>query len=154
MTLVNDKLLSLRAILNDGVYNSFNCEAKNVTSLLLKELNIILIDSAKTTEYLSLDVSNETQPASTTENDYDYQGALVYIFFILFWYAVFIIALVVIQTKKSALEYYEDSDDPQELTARNVLKRIRTGDVKREALGKYFFLVLVKQDFLIMNLIC
>lgn len=139
MTLVNDKLLSLKTILNDGVYNSFNCEAKNVTSLLLKELNIILIDSAKI-ENLSLNASNETEPASTTENDYDYQGALVYIFFILFWYAVFIIALVVIQTKKSALEYYEDSDDPQELTARNVLKRIRTGDVKREALGKDFFI--------------
>jgi hypothetical protein len=134
MSLVNDKLLSLKTILNNGFSNGFNCEAKNISSLFLKELNIILIDSTKSE--ISSAASNET--ASSSGEEYDYSGALIYIYFTLFWYAVFIIALIIIQTKKSALEYYEDSDDPQELTARNVLKRIRTGDVKREALGKIF----------------
>jgi hypothetical protein len=69
--------------------------------------------------------------------DYDYEGALFFILFTVFWYSLFVIALLIIQTKKTEMDYFEDSDDPQEITARSLLKNLRDEDsIKREALGK------------------
>jgi hypothetical protein len=71
------------------------------------------------------------------KDEYDYEGALFFILFTVFWYSLFVIALLIIQTKKTEMDYFEDSDDPQEMTARSLLKNLRDEDsIKREALGK------------------
>ena len=69
---------------------------------------------------------------------YDDKGALVYILFTLFWYSLFVICLLFIQTKKTEMDYFEDSDDPQEVTAQTLFKSLRSEDsIKREALGNF-----------------
>ena len=65
-------------------------------------------------------------------DDYDYAGALTYILFILLWYGIFVIVLIIIQTKKSNLDEFVHDND---LNARNLLKRIRSEDVRKKALG-------------------
>jgi len=70
------------------------------------------------------------------KNGYDYDGALFFLLFTLFWYSLFVIALLVIQTKKTEMDYFEDSDDPHEVTARSLFKTLSSEEaIKREALG-------------------
>jgi hypothetical protein len=149
MSTAKEKSLSvLSEYINLNALNSLNCELRNISStLFLKPVNIILLNDAiqnekSTTSQTPQNENLTTSVASTTprlREDYDYTGALVYIVFILFWYAVFVIILLVIQTKKTEIEYYEDDDDDNEdSTAHNLLRKIRTEDVKRKALGNLY----------------
>ena len=97
-----------------------------------------------------MNASNITQASSDLPN-YDYSGALCFIIFILVWYSLFVICLIVVQTKNTEMDYFEDSDDPQEVTARNLFKRLRSEDVKREALGKNKLLSLNAHFHTILN---
>ena len=77
------------------------------------------------------------------KDNYDYDGALYFLLFSLFWYSLFVVALLIIQTKKTEVDYFEDSDDPHEMTARSLLKTISSEDnIKREALGMNFKLFI------------
>ena len=77
--------------------------------------------------------SNHTSPTTVV---YDYDGAFVFIIFILFWYSLFVVGLLYVQNKTNEIDYYEDSDDPQEVTARSLLKSLRSEEsIRREDLG-------------------
>jgi hypothetical protein len=149
MSTPKEKSLSiLSEYINLNALNSLNCELRNISSsLFLKPVNIILFNDEirqdqSTTSQTPISENLTTAVESTTprlRDDYDYTGALIYIVFILFWYAVFVIILLVIQTKKTEIEYYEDDDDDTEdSTAHNLLRKIRTEDVKRKALGNLY----------------
>lgn len=135
---------------------SFNCELTNSSSIFLKHINIIVFDN-KENETQLVDPRNvktvldETTASTTTttgpngsdwlhhvsyhmRDDYDYDGALSYILIILMWYSIFVMILIILQTKMSDSNDFEYSDDPRDVSARNLLKRMRTEDVKKEAL--------------------
>ena len=70
------------------------------------------------------------------KEDYDYEGAFFFIFFTIISYGLFVIGLLYTLNQSSETDYYEDSDDPHELTARSLIKNLRAEDiVKRDALG-------------------
>jgi hypothetical protein len=70
------------------------------------------------------------------KEDYDYEGAFFFIFFTIIFYGLFVIGLLYTLNQSSETDYYEDSGDPHELTARSLIKNLRAEDiVKRDALG-------------------
>jgi hypothetical protein len=160
LTLLNDYLNEVN---NQG--NIFNCESTNLSSVLLKHINIIVLnDKAESNENnvnlfdTSIDlnstlyenITNDSNSSfSNLRNDYDYSGAFYYILYILIWYGLFVIILIIIQTKMSNLDEFEFSDDPRDITARNLLKRIRSEDIKKEALGniliEFIFVKFLKE---------
>ena len=127
----------------------FDATSEFVQNLISLNNELILRRQAKSNDLLVADEvvasSNETltteSPASVV--DYNYHGALHYILFIIVVYAIAVVALIKLQIKKSDMQYYEDSDDPQDNTAHNVLKRIRTEDTKRQALGIFFIFIFI-----------
>jgi hypothetical protein len=151
LNLLNDYLNEAN---NQG--NAFNCESTNLSSVLLKHINIIVFnDKIESNENnvvdlfaSSIDVNSTLYENITNDSissfsnirsDYDYTGAFYYILYILIWYGLFVIILIIIQTKMSNLDEFEFSDDPRDITARNLLKRIRSEDIKKEALGSFIF---------------
>ena len=71
-----------------------------------KDVNILIFDSFKSN--LNEEPELKIEPSSI-RSDYDYDEALVYLIFILFWYSLAVVALICTQTKKSELQYLEDS---------------------------------------------
>ena len=121
---------------NNSAY--FNCESANFASQLLKDVNIIIVDSLKRPNSLSIDLPIDPSPNNSTDvdpgprTDYEYNEAIVYMVFILVWYSLFVVLLICTQTKKSELQYLEDSQN-----ATKYLVRGTKGEhVKREVLGK------------------
>lgn len=135
----------------------FNCDPVNLTSVLLKNVNIIVLQSAtaaltsltdSTTAGSSVEDRDEKAynhtmfPGAAPEidtsrrSDYDYYGALVYIVFILFWYSVAVVILIKMQTQNKDVYYFENYYDSDDKDVQNVLKSIREKNVKRQALGK------------------
>ena len=113
-----------------------NCESKNVSSLLLKDLNIFIVDGDFSTQQnANIEAENKSILDTTSNlgirNDYEYNEALVYLIFTLIWYSVFVIALIFNQTKKSELQYLEDSQN----ATKYLLRGTRSEHVKREVLG-------------------
>jgi hypothetical protein len=130
-----------------------NCELANISSLLLKQINILILDnvlkisnnrSSSDSNPIAEDASlisgsNSTLKAASDaiRSDYNYTGALVYIVFILFWYSTAVVILIKMQTKNNDLYYFENCYDSEEKDVHNVLKSIRERNVKRQALGKF-----------------
>ena len=72
------------------------------------------------------------------KNNYDYEGAIFFIIFTLIFYGLFVVGLLYILNQNSEADYFENSDDPRERTARSLLKKLRSEDaIKREALGNF-----------------
>jgi hypothetical protein len=70
------------------------------------------------------------------KEEYDYEGAFFFIFFTIISYGLFVVGLLYTLNQSSESDYYEDSDDPREVTARSLIKNLRAEDiVKRDALG-------------------
>jgi hypothetical protein len=136
--------------LNDPQSNLLSCELANLSSLLLKQVNIILVKNLLMSNRSIISVeenasltndSNSTTSATADDamrSDYSYTGALVYIVFILFWYSTAVVILIKMQTKNNDLYYFENCYDSEEKDVHNVLKSIRERNVKRQALGKQF----------------
>ena len=103
---------------NNSFVDGYNCILSNNTALI-KEPSL----------------ASTTAAPEVVEDKYEYDGALLYILFIFAVYSMTVIALIKLQIRKTDLHYYEDGDDPQD-TAHNLLKRIRTEDTKRKALGR------------------
>ena len=160
LNLLNDYLTEVNS---QG--NTFNCELKNLSSVLLKHINIIVLNDKiesnennvnlfdSTIDLNSTLFDNTTNDSITSfsniRNDYDYSGAFYYILYILIWYGLFVIILIIIQTKMSNLDEFEFSDDPRDITARNLLKRIRSEDIKKEALGWLILTFFLSKTFFI-----
>lgn len=109
------------------------------------------------TDNLNLVVLNENQEAEsppvlipTNESQYDYDGALYYVCFVLLWYALCVICMIKIQTKTSDLDYFDENGDSETEKAHNLMKRLRNDSVRKEALGK---LILIFQTFLKIELL-
>lgn len=66
--------------------------------------------------------------------DYDYEGAFIYIVFILVFYSLSVILMILIQTKRSGLYDLDEGNGFDGTAARNVFKRIRSENIEREAL--------------------
>jgi hypothetical protein len=160
---------SLRSILNDlsNLKDGLNCESNNLSSILLKSVNIILLESSSssrlqcqksselntftTTSSLPLTAQSElvnstsmlldhSSTNSDLRSDYDYHGAFVYIVFIILWYAMSVVVLIVMQTRNNNIYYFENSYDSLDKDAHNVLKNLRERNVKKQALGKINFI--------------
>jgi hypothetical protein len=158
MSLINE---TVGALLHEYAANpsrqALVCRAASLSTLQGKQFSFVVFESAGSNvngfrePQLTLNnLSNSTTSTSTTTEssgapalshlrvDYDYDEAFYYFVFILLWYSLGVIALIRLQIKKNQLHYYDDSDDPDDQnTAQNMLKRIRTENVKREALGKW-----------------
>ncbi|CAF0922840.1 unnamed protein product [Brachionus calyciflorus] len=140
--------------LNRLKQNTLTCDSFSLNSShLLKNINFLilspnsLIETQIDTDVKVLSTEKpEYEPVlnstSSIELDYDYSGALWYIYFVIFWYAFCVICMISIQTKKSDLDFYEDSDESDKNTAHGLLKRIRDDKIKREALEE-----LIKPGF-------
>lgn len=118
----------------NGFFGSCQWRNGNATSIMLKDLNMILIDSRDAKSTLDIDDGNGTTPNA---NEYDSEGALLYIVFILLFYSISVVLMIIIQTKKSDFYYFDNEDESEANSAQNVLKRIRSKDVEREALGNF-----------------
>lgn len=75
-------------------------------------------------------------PSPTNESQYDYDGAIIYICVVLFFYALCVIFMIKIQTNRSDLDYFGENGDSESEKAHNLLKRMRNDSVRKEALGK------------------
>ncbi len=114
-------------------HTSFTCTFSNLTSVLLKHINILVLNDRsekrrnESNSLPNLNASFDALPnlgeavntgsvlSTSIRDDYDYDGALFYILFILFWYGFFVILLIIIQTKMSHMDQFEFSDDPRGL---------------------------------------
>ena len=124
----NTNLSQILAELSSYCENSqVSCHIANLTSQLLKHENMPKTPN----DILSL---NTTADTPTNTIDYDYQGAVIYIIFILVWYSTAVIILIKMQTKNSDLYYFENIYDTEEKNVHNVLRGIRERNVKRQAL--------------------
>lgn len=115
-------------LFNNNTNLLLSCKSAN-TSSLLKDVNILIFDSFKSNLNEELEIKSEP---SSIRSDYDYDEALVYLIFILFWYSLAVVALICTQTKKSELQYLEDSQN----ATKYLLRGTKSEHVKREVLGK------------------
>lgn len=115
-------------LFNNNTNLLLSCKSTN-TSSLLKDVNILIFDSFKSN--LNEEPELKIEPSSI-RSDYDYDEALVYLIFILFWYSLAVVALICTQTKKSELQYLEDSQN----ATKYLLRGTKSEHVKREVLGK------------------
>lgn len=115
-------------LFNNNTNLLLSCKSAN-TSSLLKDVNILIFDSFKSN--LNEEPELKIEPSSI-RSDYDYDEALVYLIFILFWYSLAVVALICTQTKKSELQYLEDSQN----ATKYLLRGTKSEHVKREVLGK------------------
>lgn len=127
----------------------FSCELRNLSSLPCRNINLLFAaDEPKSI------LQQTTIPTTTTttgvprdindiREDYDYEGALIYIIFILCFYSLSVIMMIIIQTRKSEFYHLDVGNGFDESAAQNVLKRIRSQNIEREALGFYRSFCLV-----------
>ena len=151
----NSTQTNLATILSSikSLKNGLSCEPiRNASSTLLKHVNIIILDSAAVSSSGSKSLASTTTTAATTvlgnatnetagsnspiRSDYDYNEAVLYIVFILFWYSSAVLMLMKMQSKNADLYFSYNSYSSDEKDVHNVLKSIRERNVKRQALGK------------------
>jgi hypothetical protein len=141
--LTNGTTYLLSTVLDQINRYGLSCESRNLTSALLKNINVIVLQS-ETPPHLSKVVaaaaaesaaSNDTTIKGILRDDYDYDGALIYIIFILLFYSISVVLMIIIQTKRSEFYYMDEDNENDGNSARDVLKRIRSKNIEREALG-------------------
>ncbi|CAF0955864.1 unnamed protein product [Brachionus calyciflorus] len=140
MSLFNSSFLTefLFTEINRLKQNNFSCVSLNSSKILDKDLNFLILSPNYEIPQTNLDLvkekSNYEPVSNSTELEYDYQGSLFYILFVIFWYAICVICMIALQTKENDLEFYEDNYD-SEINATNSLFRPISDDItKREAL--------------------
>lgn len=114
----------------------FNCPSlENLTpDLFLKKANFLVLNQVPGCP--------DTDTTFETEDDYEYSEAIIYVICVLIWYSLAVIALICISTKKNQLQYFVDSDDPRDNAANSFLRQSNGDNIRQQALGKYFFLLI------------
>lgn len=131
----------LENLIKDKSSVYYNCEPINSSSNLILNKNVNLFyvsgsNSDQNTLSKTVDVENNNnisiKDLNGLRSDYEYEEAIVYLLFILFWYSLTVIALICTQTKKSELQYLEDS----QTASKYLVRGTKSEHVKREVLGK------------------
>ncbi len=145
MNISNITFNSINDLIHDeNVLKVLNCDITDLAaSILSKSVNIILLENSLAKASLKASQSNsiETNLTSKAEEiitaepviNYQYSEALAYVIFILFWYSMSVIALIFTSTKKSALQYFEESNDSP---ARRLFNNSKNENIKQQELGK------------------
>lgn len=128
-------------VLSDIDKFGLKCELRNLSSVALRGINILVVNHSTIIENTNSDATSTivdntpAKPKGGIRDDYDYQEALIYIIFTLCFYSISVVLMILIQTKKSDFYYIDNGDDYDGNSARNMLKRIRNENIEREALG-------------------
>ncbi len=101
-----------------------------------KPAETLLISNLTSASHTNLVVIPPHQDLLPSGDDYDYNGALVYLIFLLMWYAASVIALICSSTKKSRLHYFDDNDNPNVHATNNFLKQKNGENIRHQALGR------------------
>jgi hypothetical protein len=139
--LTNGTTYLLSTVLDQINRYGLSCESRNLTSALLKNINVIVLNSETPPDLSKVVAAAESAPSNDTtikgilRDDYDYDGALIYIIFILLFYSISVVLMIIIQTKRSEFYYMDEDNENDGNSARDVLKRIRSKNIEREALG-------------------
>ena len=150
MSIPTKQLISY--LLNSENLNGLSCSVANLSSFLYgNNLNILYFDknfksasepnpTIATTLLSELNnIKNESITQNYLRNDYDYDGAIFYIFIVMFWYSLLIVIFIGIDTKNNVLSYNYDDEDSDSNSAQNWLRSRKGENIKREALGIFFF---------------
>ncbi len=144
MSILNTTLsFLLENLVKDKSSVYYNCEPINSSSnhlILNKNVNLFYVSGSNSDENTlskTVDIEENNNNMSIKDlnslrSDYEYDEAVVYLLFILFWYSLTVIALICTQTKKSELQYLEDS----QTASKYLVRGTKSEHVKREVLGK------------------
>lgn len=87
------------------------------------------------------ELNNEQNLNEIYMDNYDYTGALVYLISIILFYSISILAIIRIQTKGRNDYYdYDDDDDHNYYRPESVLRRMKSENTTRQALGTLIFI--------------
>ena len=140
---------------NKRFLQGYDCGLVNISSnLLSSHVNLFVLDSGSVS--LLLNSANEilaashtkpaeTVPIETTQTvEYDYDGALTFVLFIIFWYSLSVIALICTSTKKNETQYFEESNNSH---ANNLLRHSNGENIKQQALGNFTLVISLSCQF-------
>lgn len=152
--LLNSSSSVFSGILNNANNYGLSCQFRNLSTITLRNYNILIVDNDLDRKLLDINkpppTTTSTMTAAAEESgehdDYDYNGALIYIIFILCFYSLSVLLMILIQTQRSQFYYLDKSNGFDGSSARNVLKRIRSENIEREALGASFSFLRFVRD--------